>query len=350
MSKPMIVIADTDENYLAALEYKLLLELDDQIQLEIISDREYFEEFFSAPKTAEIVAVGEAFYSRDLHKHSINNLFVLTELSESGSTEDLSVFHIYKYTGLKEIYNELIYRSQDKILKSGRENKETKIIAFYSAIGGSGKTSLGMGLAHCLAQNHRRVLYISTESVQDFVYYLQDKSGMTLDGYKAIKDDFNHIYQNIRHFIRKEEFSYLPPFRQTLDALNLDFSVYEKLILSAKESQEYDFILVDVDAGYSKERTQLLQSADKVLFILLQDAFSVLKTEYIIHNIDFRDREKYMFICNKYEETKKNAYFQSDMQSKFVMNEYVELVKQPLEDVKQLSELNGIQKLAYMFL
>ncbi|MFR0740991.1 MAG: hypothetical protein ACLSHE_03790 [Roseburia sp.] len=66
MSKPLIVIADMDTAYLAELENKFLVELGDRAELEIISDPEYFEQFFSNPVTAEIVAVGqgeEGFYS-----------------------------------------------------------------------------------------------------------------------------------------------------------------------------------------------------------------------------------------------------------------------------------------------
>mgnify|MGYP003178808683 CR=1 FL=1 len=57
MSKPLIVIADMDTAYLAELENKFLVELGDRAELEIISDPEYFEQFFSNPVTAEIVAV-----------------------------------------------------------------------------------------------------------------------------------------------------------------------------------------------------------------------------------------------------------------------------------------------------
>ena len=44
MSKPLIIIADTDELYLQNLERKFLEEFDDQIELEIISDPVYFEQ------------------------------------------------------------------------------------------------------------------------------------------------------------------------------------------------------------------------------------------------------------------------------------------------------------------
>lgn len=350
MSRPLIVIADTDENYLATLEYKFLEALDEKIELEIISDRTYFENFFSSPRTAEMVVVDEKLYTRELQRHNIANIFVLTEEVESGNTEELTATHIFKYSGIKEIFNELIYRSRDKLLGDEKAGKETQIIGLYSAIGGSGKTLLSLGLAECLALNHQKVLYVSTESVQEFACYMQDKSGMPNGGFRAIRDDITHVHGNIRHFIRKEDFYYVPPFLVTLDSLNLDDSIYDNLILEAKKSKEYDFIIVDIEAGYSKERMQLLQHADKVVMVMQQDFVSLFKTEIILNNIDLQDREKYMFICNKYQEDMENAYVNSEMQKKFPISEYVERVKNKIDSIQQISQLSGIQKLAYMFI
>ena len=101
MSKPLIIIADTDELYLQNLERKFLEEFDDQIELEIISDLVYFEQRFETPVSVEILAVSEALYSTGLQRHNISNLCVLAEEQENGSTEDLSVNRVYKYLGIR---------------------------------------------------------------------------------------------------------------------------------------------------------------------------------------------------------------------------------------------------------
>ena len=103
MSKPLIIIADTDELYLQNLERKFLEEFDDQIELEIISDPVYFEQRFETPVSVEILAVSEALYSTGLQRHNISNLCVLAEEQENGSTEDLSVNRVYKYLGISTV-------------------------------------------------------------------------------------------------------------------------------------------------------------------------------------------------------------------------------------------------------
>ena len=106
MSKPLIIIADTDELYLTNLERKFLEEFDDQIDLEIISDADYFEKRFESPLSVEILVVSEKLYSSSLQKHNISNVCVLVEEHDNGSTEDLSVNKVYKYLGIRELFKE----------------------------------------------------------------------------------------------------------------------------------------------------------------------------------------------------------------------------------------------------
>ena len=262
----------------------------------------------------------------------------------------MAINYIFKYSGIKEIYNELVYRSQSKFAEDDATKKETTVIALYSGIGGSGKTSLGMGLGNSLVQQHKRVLYISTESMQSFAYYLKDKTGLSGEGYHAIKDDLNGIYPNIRPFIRNDGIAYIPPFTATLDARNLSFDIYHNLVQTAKKSKDYDFIIVDVEAGYDRERMALLQMADKVIVVVKQDAMSLEKTSYLLNNLDISDKEKYLFVCNQYDETKDKHTLHRFCEQYIQMNEYIECSTEPVEKMSQISELKGIQKLAYMFI
>ena len=43
MDNPRVVIADTDENYIQSIELKFIEDFFDKVQLEIITDQEYFE-------------------------------------------------------------------------------------------------------------------------------------------------------------------------------------------------------------------------------------------------------------------------------------------------------------------
>ena len=95
---------------------------------------------------------------------------------------------------------------------------------------------------------------------------------------------------------------------------------------------------------------QLLQDSDKVMLITLQDDVSTNKMRYITQCLDFGDNEKYMVICNKYNEKNENQYFQSELQTRFSIKEYIDEISTPLVTTRQLAQLNGIEKMSYMFI
>ena len=84
--------------------------------------------------------------------------------------------------------------------------------------------------------------------------------------------------------------------------------------------------------------------------VMLQDVLSLYKTEYILRNVDFRDKDKYLFICNMYRENKENAYFESVLQKRFPLHEYVHYVENPLITAKSIGELSEIQRIATLFI
>ena len=73
----------------------------------------------------------------------------------------------------------------------------------------------------------------------------------------ALADPDIKIYAAIKHTIRNEMFSYLPPFRASLLSLGLEYSVYEKIALSAKNTGEYDFIVIDAENSFDENLTRL---------------------------------------------------------------------------------------------
>ena len=98
MSKMRIIIADTEKKVVSALETKFLYELRDDVDLEVITDAEYFSVFFAKPQTADILVCGEELFTEDIKKHGIKKMFLLCEQAGTGSTEDLSVELVLKYS------------------------------------------------------------------------------------------------------------------------------------------------------------------------------------------------------------------------------------------------------------
>ena len=55
MARPKVIIADEDANYIVPLQFKFVTDFFNKIDLEIITDRAYFDDYFSKPQNAEIL-------------------------------------------------------------------------------------------------------------------------------------------------------------------------------------------------------------------------------------------------------------------------------------------------------
>lgn len=346
MGKPVVIIADTDEKYIAPLEMKFLDEFDDEIQLQIISDIDYFVRRFEEPQSADIMIVSEQLYSRELQKHSIGNIFVLTENMDNQETGELGVERIYKYTSSQEIFNQVIAMSS--LSSEVGKEKDTEVIMFCSASGGVGKTTLALSLSGELARRYKRVLYVNAERINTFQAFFGDTEAVPLEAYAdfAFKDKV--LYSRVKHVIRNEIFDYLPPFSVALSSINVDFSMYELFIDSAVQTKAYDYIIVDTDHVFDEAKAALITKADKVLFVVEQNEKSVHAMNVLMQNTNCRDTEKYRFICNKFDSAEDNLTSKS-VKNRFVVNEYIKRIGNLNKaGLSELIENKELQKLVYL--
>lgn len=348
MNKPFVVLADLDANYLVPLEDKLTEELYDQIELEIITDKQYFDEFFSTPRKIDTLIICSSLFSQNLLRHNITDFFVLTEdANDIESSENIT--RIFKYSSTKEIFNQILYKNKE-ILNVQFSHKETEVIVVTSAVGGSGKTTLSLALCENLARNHKRVFYFSTDIMQGFAYYLQNKTALSNDIVRVFSESDEKLYSGVMPYLRNEGFTYLPPFSRNILSMGLENKIYNRLIEAVKSAKDFDYIVVDTDLNLDESKAEMIQKADKVIITVLQDAYSTYKTEYLVKNMDCRNNEKFVFVCNAFRRDIDNEYMLSSIGQQFIITEYVdELAAHKKHSLDSFAELTGIRNLAYIF-
>lgn len=325
MAKPRIVIVDSDINYIIPLQMKFVDEFFEKIDLEIITDPIYFNDLFSTPQKIDILIISDEFYTPAVHRHNLSHVFVMKEQYEEEQTAELNVDRIFKYTSIKEIFNEIVGKSSDSLRIENNGKQESQIVVVYSANGGTGKTTVAMGICASLTKNYKRVLYLNASHLQVFHNFLENKSSVSSNEFYACLGSQNEsMYENIRHVIRKEHFNYIPPFKAALMSLGLDYSIYLKMIESIKKSGDYDYILVDADVTFDEDKAKLLNLADKVMVVLKQDLNSVLATNILVSNMNGLSTDKYYFICNDFDKNDFNALISSSISLKFTVSEYID--------------------------
>ncbi len=351
MAKPRIIIADTDVSYVIPLQFKFVEDFFEKVDIEIITDKKYFDELFSSPQQADILIVSEDLYDGSLQRHNISNVFLMTEQYDDDSTGDLSVNRIFKYTSIKEILNEITSKSAGVLKIDIGTKKETQVILFYSASGGAGKTTAAIGVSAALTKNYKRVLYINAARLQVFQQMFENHSSITATDVYARLSITKNAYSEIKHTIRKEMFSYVPPFKAALMSLGLDYSVFAKIIVSAKKSRDFDFIIVDADVTFDEYKATLIDLADKVIVVTQQTLSSVIATNILVSNINGANSDKYIFICNNFDKDKENALISPAVSLKFSVSEYIEHFNN-YENLKldDLSKENSLQRTAFLII
>lgn len=325
MAAPRIIIADTDYNYIIPLQTKFINEFYNKIDLEIITEKNYFNEVFASPQKAEILIVSEDMYDPLLKRHDIDSIFLLTEQFEEDLTGQLGVNRILKYTSINEIFHSVMGNSADVLNIDAKSKREPQIVTVCSASGGVGKTTIALGICGRLTHEYKKVLYINAERMHTFQHRFENIAAVSDKMvYALLADESIDIsFEDIKHVIRKELFHYLPPFKASLMSLGLNYSVYEKIAKAAKRSHEYDYIIIDADTVFDEEKAHLLDVSDKVLIVTDQTKNAVFATDVLVSNINGVDSEKFSFICNDFEKDEDNALIFPETRVRYTVNDYV---------------------------
>lgn len=352
MARPRIIIADTDQSYIIPLQQKFIEEYFEKIDLEIISDISYFEQLFSSPQKVDILIVSEALFGSELQRHNIGSIFIMTEQQSEALSNELNVHHIYKYTSIKEIFNVISGKGTFSLNVAADHQKEPQIITVYSACGGVGKTTISLGICASLSKNYKKVLYINAARLQSFQTLLVNPDPISAtDVYAKLSIGKENIYPDIKHAIRNEGFNYIPPLRASLMSLSIDYSIYEKIAFSAKKSGDFDFIVIDADTAFDEDKARLIDVSNKVIIVTRQNKASAYATQNLISNINGISNDKFLFVCNDFDEENSNELISPEVINTVNIADYVgHFSKYDQLKANDLANNNEIQKIAFLIL
>lgn len=301
MKRIHIVIADTDISFVISVAGKFAQQYAERIDLEAITDLSYFEHFFSGPKEMDLLIIAESLYDQRLEKHNIEKVLLLTEEENTFWIKDARVFEIYKYSGLKELFQ--LIESKDLGIftdqETGRNN--TSLILVTSASGGCGKTTLALALCTRLARDHHRVLYLDAEELPDASCLPEGPASEGAALYAGVSEEKEDFLKTLKSLIQRSNekgFDYLPPMRGPLSSSGLSMGIYEILLAVLKGSREYDEIIVDTDHVLSEEKARLLTLADRILLLSKPEDSAVKRLDSFLNHLSDVREPRYLLVLN----------------------------------------------------
>ena len=222
----------------------------------------------------------------------------MMEQYDEGDTGELNVNQLFKYTSIKEIFNEIVGKSAGALNVAVVEKRETQIIVFTSGYGGAGKTTISRNIALCLAKNYKRVLYVNNGSLQSFQFEFKNTTKMIInDVINRLYDKKNDLYMEMKHLLRTEGFTYLPAFKTALMSIGLSKDFFNKFVENAKKSNEFDYIIIDLESVYDESMVKFFDCSEKVVIITEQKRSSIEATNELVSNISMKGNDKYVFVC-----------------------------------------------------
>lgn len=304
MNKPRIVIVDEDLNYILPLQFKFMSEYYEKVDIEIITDMEYCNLFFSKPQNIDVLVMAENLYTKEIQLHNISKQILLSEEKTIESRIDENTVKISKYSNINELFGCIVGNSKQIFNQSSASKKETKIISVISACGGTGKTTIAMGICEALEEQNMKALYINAGRLQYFNYYLNNKSEIKDSScYVGLSRTDANAYKCVKDYILKEKFSYIPPFKAALMSVGLKYDVFERIAVSTKDENVFDYIVLDIEDSFDNEKTRLLDISNFVIVVTEPEGRVVYCTNELVSNLSMGDTSKYLFLENKFMKT-----------------------------------------------
>ncbi len=294
-----ILLVDRDINYLAPLERMILREYGRRVSLSLITDENYLREYLSIPQSIDILAIEESLWKDEYAKQNIGRCFLMTEEKENGGNSR----GIYKYSSLREVFTILF--SEIDLTIGSKEKNNKKLIAVYSPQGGSGKTTLALGLAKALCALSRRVLYLNTEPIQTFGGYTKITDYAERDFLKALSSG-GFTEEILMANVQEGAPEILRPIRYSLTGSGMTEENYIPLLKFLKTEEAYDHIIVDMGSHFSSEMAALLNQADCVFMPFTQGISGAMAMEALMRNLDTGNGDKFRFVCNLYRQDRIN--------------------------------------------
>ena len=134
-------------------------------------------------------------------------------------------------------------------------------------------------------------------------------------------------------------------------SIGIQYSIFEKIAVSAKRTGDYDYIVIDTDTVFDEDKARLMDIADKVIMVTKQNKASVYATNVLVSNINGANSDKYIFVCNDFDEDNTNVLISPDVVNKFAVADYVgHLSHYDQLKANDLANDNDIQKIAFLII
>lgn len=306
-AKIHIVIADRDELYLNNMA-NYMMEKAPHFEIFTFSNEESLGRFLAGEQKTDIILADAQ--TIDLSKVAKAGASLKIVMSADG--EDVDGFaSVRKFQKTEHLINEILLRYAEATGKtdSVKGNRQTRIAAFYSPIGGSGVTTLALGTALTAASQGIRTCYLNLEDIDSTGAILPRTPGTMSDVYLTLKIKSANAGVKLLSSCGREAntgLSYVTGPDSITDLMEVTGEEFRRLFQEIEFLGEYDMLVIDMGSGFHEGKIRMLEQCDSILMPMVADKLAVRKIQMLLREEELHDRfhqvlEKTSIIINKAE-------------------------------------------------
>lgn len=278
MIKKKMILADEDEQYLKEVRHEFM-ERVSQLELITFTKKEKLYQFLKQGSEADILVIDEA-----LAQDRLDDLFLpATCIALSSSMDSIEGFEVVKkYQRMESLINAILlkYAQDSGALEVVRGDSHTKMVAFYSPAGGTGKTTLAMAMAVVGARMGFQTLYLNLEEIDSVNDILGRTSNCLSDIFLALKTKGMQVGIKLKESIQLEStagFYYISGVESISEYEEVDGDDMRKLLEAVRELSCYDLVILDQSSGFTEKTKVILEAADTIFVPITAEEGSTSK-------------------------------------------------------------------------
>jgi len=266
MVKIRFIIMDEDKNYIKKLANYMFIEFSNKFIVETYSSVDSVLEFFLKNEYLE-----EDIYLMDknLYLKIKNNIkFEPIIISENPDKDEIGKFISGKKI-IEKIYK--IYNEKDEISNTLDIHENTsKLIGFYSPIGGIGVTTMSFLSSMLLGDRNIETLFISFETNTFLDMVLESDTNSSLSKYfYYLLSDKELLIEKLRkeNLLKYNNIYYISTFDSVIDYMEITEDEINLFISVLKDYTSFKRIIIDIPSSLDKKSLEILNGIDELVII-----------------------------------------------------------------------------------
>ena len=271
--KIKVAILDTDPNYLSRISSAFGSMFEQELEIYSFTEKKTALELIHAGDCkVDLLLAGDDFEvdPEELPKNCAFAYFVSSAQIDNLRGQKT----ICKFQKAELIYREMLslYADVSEVVIGVGNNgeKNTLILAFMSASGGTGSSTAAAACAKRLAKANKKVLYLNLEqfgSANDFF-----EAGGTFDLSDvifAIKSNKTNLSMKLESIVKHDVSGvfFFDSCRMAFDVMEINPDDMHRLLEELKALEKYDYIVMDMDFSFNKREVEVMKQAFRIVFV-----------------------------------------------------------------------------------